>query len=290
MFDVRNNHGGQLEAVLGILEYILPETDLPLIRIQNKNDATSIHSVEGYLISKGADKETLAVYAPAKDHEIGMRMAILCNERTVSASELFTSCLMDFGCAEVFGVTTYGKGLGQRSYRASDYYAYLEAWGSPYYTYFDMGYFVIPAFYYSPPISDNYHGVGVVPHHDVPLSEAASDYYIKNIPETLDNQLNAAVDFLLGDQPITQPSKEPTDGGIEDGGTVGDSDTGSGTVTRPSNQTQNLRRFLVLIPLGFLLLAALGLLIAFVVITVVTAVFTAKAVRTKDTESDREEK
>lgn len=269
VFDVRNNPGGHMEAVLGVLEYILPETELPLIRLEYKGATENIYSVEGYLSSAGADSETLAEYAPAKDHEIDMRMAILCNGHTVSASELFTSCLMDFGCAEVFGTTTYGKGLGQRSYRMTDYYAYEEAWGfGGYYTYFEMGYFVIPAFYYSPPVSDNYHEIGVVPHHEVILSEAASDYYIANIPEALDNQLNAAVDFLLGDQPITKPSPDlPDDGGKDDGTSTNTPNTSGGaSVTRGWAQIAST---ILVILFTLLLLAALAIVIAFTAITAV---------------------
>ncbi len=205
VFDVRSNPGGALESVLGVLEYILPENEtLPLIRIEYKDDTDSFFSVEEYLLSRGADEDMLATYAAAKNHEISARMAILCNEYTASAGELFTSCLADFGVAEVFGTSTYGKGLGQSSYRVTDYYAY-EAQGVPYYTYFDMAYFMIPAFFYSPPVSENYHGVGVMPHHEIALSEEAAEHYIAAIPEEIDNQLQAAVAFLESDTPLTPP-------------------------------------------------------------------------------------
>ena len=270
VFDVRSNPGGHMEAVLGVLEYILPETDLPLIRLEYKNSTENIYSVESYLSSSGADAETLEEYAPAKDHEINVRMAILCNEYTTSASELFTSCLMDFGCAEVFGTTTYGKGLGQRSFRMTDYYAYLEKYDRIYYTYFEMGYFVIPAFYYSPPRSDNYHKIGVVPHHNVTLSAAAQEYHITAIPEEFDNQLLAAVDFLISDTPITQPSFDQPNNDNSMGGS--DPNDGTGEVVTTGPAAQRHAHVILVLLFVLLLLSATGLVIAFAAIVIVTHV------------------
>ena len=80
--------------------------------------------------------------------------------------------------------------------------------GYEYATYFDMAYFVIPSFYYSPPVSDNYHDIGVFPHHTVELSEEAKEYYLVTLPEELDNQLQAALAFIESDTPL---SPAPTD-------------------------------------------------------------------------------
>ena len=215
VFDVRNNPGGNAEVVIAILEYILPDDIThPIVRFDSRDGSKDFHSVEGYLKSYGAEESTIAKFAAAKNHELDARIAVLCNEYTASAGELFTSCLMDFGVAETYGTTTYGKGLGQSSYRVTDYYAYEEL-GVPYYTYFEMGYFVIPAFYYSPPISDNYHDVGVVPHHAVELSEEAKQYHVLMIPEHLDTQLVAAVSFVTSDAPLTPPpsSENKNEGG-----------------------------------------------------------------------------
>ena len=215
VFDVRNNPGGNAEIVIAILEYILPDDrDLPIVRFSYENDSHSCYSVEEYLKSK--DLEIPESFAKAKNHAINMRMAVLCNVYTVSAGELFTSCLMDFGVVETYGLTTYGKGIGQHSYRLSDYYAY-EDLGRTYYTHFEMGYFIIPAFYYSPPISGNYHGVGVVPHHTVSLSEEAKEYYITMLPEALDDQLAAARAFVEGDAPFTPPPTPSDDGNAPQG-------------------------------------------------------------------------
>ena len=204
VFDVRNNPGGNAEIVIAILEYILPDDiDHPIVRFNSRDGEKHYYTAEEYL-AQYQDPTLLSKFEKAKDHEINMRMAVLCNEYTASAGELFTSCLMDFGVAETYGKTTYGKGLGQSSFRVTDYYAYAEQ-GETYYTCFEPGYFVIPAFYYSPPISDNYHEIGVVPHHTIALSEEAAGYYISVLPEALDNQLAAARAFVEGDTPLTPP-------------------------------------------------------------------------------------
>ena len=203
VFDVRSNPGGNAEIVIAILEYILPDDIThPIVRFTTREGEIYYHTVEEYLASDGI--EVSESFAKAKNHSIDMRMAVLCNEHTASAGELFTSCLMDFGVAEVYGVTTYGKGLGQYTYRVTDYYAYEDI-GQMYYTHFEMAYLVIPAFFYSPPISDNYHEIGVTPHHVLPLSEEAAQYYISAIPEALDNQLAAARTFVESDDPMSPP-------------------------------------------------------------------------------------
>lgn len=211
IFDVRNNPGGDLEAVLGILEYILPDTGTaPLIRMETKYTSQSYYSVEDYIKGLADYAELAPVYAPAKNHEITARMAVLCNGNTASAGELFASCLMDLGIAEVYGETTYGKGLGQFLFPLSDEYMY-RALGQEGYSVKEEGYFVIPAFFYCPPISENYHGVGVVPHHTVSLPDEAKDYYVTNLPTALDSQLLAAIAFVQGTDPVTQPSVQAPD-------------------------------------------------------------------------------
>ncbi|MBQ9735358.1 MAG: PDZ domain-containing protein [Clostridia bacterium] len=209
VFDVRNNPGGRLESVLGILDYIVPDDkDLPLIRMEYAGETVSYDSVESYLTESGADEELLARYASAKNHSISARMSVLCNAYTASAGELFTSCLKDFGVAEVFGVTTYGKGVGQSGFAVTDFYAYLES-GRYYYTVDAPGYFRISAFYYSPPVSDNYNSIGVLPHHVVELTDEAKEYHVTNIPESVDNQLAAALAFVKSDAPLS-PAPSPT--------------------------------------------------------------------------------
>ncbi len=185
IFDVRNNLGGLLTSVLGILDYILPEnTNIPLVRIQySDGSARSIYSLEDYMpnaYKNGFEK--------AKNHSIAKPIAVLCNGSSVSASELFVSCLRDFEYAEIIGETTYGKGVGQSSY-----------------SFTNGGYLYLTAFYYAPPLSENYHEVGITPDRVVSLSDEAKSTNLFLLPYELDTQLQAAVSYIES----VDLSKEP---------------------------------------------------------------------------------
>lgn len=206
IFDVRNNPGGQLESVLGVLDYILPDdTGLPLVRIEYKEETTAYYSVYDYIQGNAEMEET---YAAALDHQMDAPIAVLCNEYTASAGELFTSCLQDFGAAEVFGNVTYGKGMGQTRFYLSDIYAFMDS-DKFAYSFHKEAIFSISVFYYSPPTSNNYEGVGVTPNHVVPLSEEAAQIGFYKLTEEQDNQLAAAIESLASKQGVPfDPSKE----------------------------------------------------------------------------------
>ncbi len=208
VFDVRNNPGGRLEAVLGILEYILPEKeDLPLIRMEYKAKSVSYFSVFDYIEKSGGGASMKATYAKAKNHQIDAPIAVLCNEFTASAGELFTSCLKDYDAAVIFGTSTYGKGMGQSGYQLTD--------GTKAYKRFAV--FNISTFYYSPPLSENYEGKGITPDQTVDLSEEAKAINFYKLSEDMDDQLKAATDYLATREgvPYDPEREEPKD---ENGG------------------------------------------------------------------------
>ena len=174
VFDVRNNPGGTLSSVLAILEYILP--DGVIVKMNYKQDASdaefsSIMDYDpGYMVGRD-------YYG---GHEITEPMVVLANGRTASAGELFTSSLMDYGVAEIVGEQTYGKGIGQTAIAFDD--------GSG---------FVFTVFYYDPPTSQNYHGVGIAPDHPCTLPEEAEQKNIYKLTYEEDTQLQAAVALLI---------------------------------------------------------------------------------------------
>ena len=145
LFDVRDNSGGSLDSILNILDRLLPEG--PIMHIIRK-DA----------------KETK--YSTA-DESLDFPMAVLINENTASAAELFCSALRDYDTARLFGVKTYGKGCMQTISSFSD--------GS--------GIRLTTAFY-NPPFGDNYDGIGVSPHVEVINSDNE------------DSQLISAINYL----------------------------------------------------------------------------------------------
>ena len=195
VFDVRNNLGGRLEAVLAVLEYILPDSELPLIRMEYKSETISYKSALEYLRDNESDTETIKKYQKAKNHQIDSPMVVLCNSFTASAGELFTSCLKDYGAAKIYGEKTYGKGMGQTGSILTDYFSYAE-YGVSYYSYYRKAIYNLSTFYYSPPISDNYEGKGISPDVVVSLSEEAAAINFYKLTEQMDDQLKAAVDYL----------------------------------------------------------------------------------------------
>ena len=107
-------------------------------------------------------------------------MVVLANGSTASAGELFTSSLLDYGVAEMVGEKTYGKGIGQTSLSLGGGAALL-----------------FTVFYYDPPTSPNYHGVGIMPDHPCTLPEEAQKKNIYKLTYEEDTQLQAAVALLI---------------------------------------------------------------------------------------------
>lgn len=157
IFDVRYNPGGQLTAICEILDYLLPEG--PIIRVADKAGNMS------------------AEYSDAT--ELDMPMAVLINESTASAGELFASALQDYGKAPLIGTVTYGKGTMQNIITLSD--------GSA---------FGISTHMYYPPFSDCYEGIGVQPDYPCEMDESVANINIYKISDADDTQLMKAVEVL----------------------------------------------------------------------------------------------
>jgi len=157
VFDLRNNSGGLLESVVEVLDYLLPEG--VIIRINGN----------------GIPEETISSDASAVD----MPMAVIVNQSTASAAELFTAALRDYEKSVTVGTTTYGKGSMQTVIPLSDGSALRLTYRT-----------------YSPPKSDNYDGVGITPDVEVELDEALAGKTVYSITDAEDNQLQAAIAAL----------------------------------------------------------------------------------------------
>ena len=99
VFDLRDNGGGTVDSVCKILDTLVGECDLITI-----------------VYADGSKK----VSAKSNANKCDLPMAVLTNENTASASELFTANLKDMSKALVVGNNTYGKGVVQRTYFLSD--------------------------------------------------------------------------------------------------------------------------------------------------------------------------
>ncbi|MBR4959491.1 MAG: S41 family peptidase [Clostridia bacterium] len=154
IIDLRYNPGGELSSIVTVLDYLVPKG--PIIRI---------FDADGNQVDEYNSEAT----------ELNVPMAVLVNGSTASAAELFTSALRDYDKATIVGTTTYGKGCMQTTVPLSD-----------------GGGVSITYRMYSPPFSDNYHGVGIVPDVVVELDEALKNKNIYKITDWEDNQLAAA--------------------------------------------------------------------------------------------------
>lgn len=155
--DVRNNPGGELYSVCTTLDMLVPAG--PVIRT----------------VDKEGNEET--VYESDKK-ETKIPMAVLVNENTASAGELFAACLKDYDKAVLVGKTTFGKGSMQTTKSFADGTAFK-------YTYR----------YYCPPFSDNYDGKGIVPDVESELSEEAMSHFY-TMTDSEDTQLRDALEAL----------------------------------------------------------------------------------------------
>ena len=162
VFDLRNNPGGTLSSVVEMLDYLLPEGDIAHVTDASGNIQKTYKSDSEYL--KGIDK-----------------MAVLVNENTASAAELFTCALKDYELATVVGTKTYGKGSMQTIYMLPDGTGLRLTTNK-----------------YNPPKSPNYDGVGIAPHVEVEICDELKDKSQFEYTDSEDNQLKEAYNRVKG--------------------------------------------------------------------------------------------
>ena len=152
IIDVRYNPGGLVNSAIAVIDYLTPDEE-------NRVIASYVSSDGEY------------TYYTTDGHSVDLPIAILCNEHTASAAELFTAAMRDFGDAGLLntitvGTTTYGKGVLQNSYMLYDNsgITYTIA-------YMDM------------PLSVNYDGVGIIPDFEVEETELTDAPLTKAVEE-----------------------------------------------------------------------------------------------------------
>jgi len=184
LFDVRYNGGGDLASIKAVLSFMLNEDDV-LIKTRNRSgyeEVTQVTEVKyapnDAYSSCNVTKNDIAKY---RDKVMG-KSAVLANESTASAAELFTCALMDYGISEIVGTTTYGKGSMQSIFS-------LAYFG------FDGAVKMTTKMYF-PPLSEGYDGIGIKPDLEVELDEALKNKNIYKITDAEDNQIQAAIDLI----------------------------------------------------------------------------------------------
>lgn len=153
IFDVRNNTGGDFDTVIRFLDRLLPQCVSARTFDKNGNE-TKIWS----------DSDC-----------VHFEYAVLVNGNTASEAELFAASLRDNDLAMLVGDSTYGKGVTQSIIQMDDGSALFLSTSS-----------------FSPPVSDSFDGVGIVPDIEVPLG--ADNLYLLSHEE--DKQLQEVIPFL----------------------------------------------------------------------------------------------
>lgn len=156
IFDLRNNPGGQLAALVNSLDPLLPEGDI--ISLKNKEGKTETYTSD-------AD-------------ELKLPMAVIVNEDSYSAAEFFAAALQEYGKATVIGEKTCGKGYSQQGFPLSGG-GCLNISTNCYYT----------------PKGESLIGKGVTPDVTVSLSDDKTErFYV--LEDSEDDQLQAAIDAV----------------------------------------------------------------------------------------------
>ena len=157
--DLRDNPGGLLDSVCDILRQILPEG--LIVYTEDKNGNREEENCDG-------------------KNALDIPLAVLVNENSASASEIFAGAVKDYGIGTIVGTTTYGKGIVQSIRTLSDGSA-VKLTVSKYYT----------------PKGNNIHKTGISPDVEEKLDPNLlnkSDYSHEE-----DNQLQRAIQVLEND-------------------------------------------------------------------------------------------
>ena len=153
VIDLRSNPGGNLDTTVDMLKLILPK-------------GTIVSTKDKY----GEEVE----YTNEEDHEFKKPLAVLVNQYSASASEIFSGAVQDYGVGKIVGTTTFGKGIVQQIFDLQDGTC-LKVTISEYFT----------------PNGRNIHKKGITPDVEV-------EYQADQENQDADNQLEKALEVVNG--------------------------------------------------------------------------------------------
>ncbi len=159
VLDLRDNGGGLLDAVVEMLDYVLPEGLIVYTEDKYGNKEEF----------RGTNKDVLE-----------LPMAVMINGNSASAAEIFAAAMQDYDAATLVGTTSFGKGIVQSILPLTDGTA-VKITISRYFT----------------PKGVCIHGEGVSPDIEVELKEELRQMVV--IPKDQDNQLAEAVKAVLSE-------------------------------------------------------------------------------------------
>ncbi|MDE7299205.1 MAG: S41 family peptidase [Lachnospiraceae bacterium] len=155
IIDLRDNPGGYVDTAVDMLDPLLPKG--LIVYMKDKHGRQEDYN---------SDSEMFEI-----------PMAVIINERSASASEIFAGAMQDYGVATLVGTQSFGKGIVQSVIPLSDGSA-VKMTIADYYT----------------PLGRNIHGVGITPDVIVELPEGKSS---SNVERADDTQLAAAVRAVI---------------------------------------------------------------------------------------------
>lgn len=155
ILDLRNNPGGLLSTSTEVVNTFL-DGGLIMYTLDKQNNKQTINA------TKGADD---------------VKIAVLVNKGSASASEIVAGALKDRKRAIIIGTQTFGKGIVQTVYNMPDGEG-LKLTTSAYYT----------------PSGVNIHGKGIAPDINIELNKEVKSISIDNLNK--DNQIQKAIEIL----------------------------------------------------------------------------------------------
>ena len=157
IIDLRDNPGGGLNEVLNVAYQLIPK-DKVIVSIRSKSSDEDVYKSQG-------------------DKQYSMRIVVLVNGDSASASELLTGALKDYGLATIVGTQTFGKGIVQSYFHLSNNKGWVKMTTDAYYT----------------PSGVCIQGVGITPDIVVDLPEELKDSSVDLLDPAKDTQLQAAI-------------------------------------------------------------------------------------------------
>lgn len=168
IIDLRDNPGGGLTEVLNVAYSMIPKGEV-VVSIRSKSGGEDVYR------SQGGEK-------------LDMRLAVLVNGNSASASELLTGALKDYGLATIVGTQTFGKGIVQSYFHLRNNKGWAKMTTDAYYT----------------PNGVCIQGVGITPDIVVDLPEELKDVSIDLLDPAKDTQLKAAIALFTGQAQATE--------------------------------------------------------------------------------------
>ena len=159
IFDLRDNGGGDLDIAIALADRFMPEG----------------------IVTYTENRKGERLYYRSDADSVGLPLAVIINEYSASASEVFAGAVQDSNTGVLVGTKSYGMGIVQTEYHFADDGAGFKLTTSTYYT----------------PGGRCIHGTGLTPDIEAEASEITQETLTTDASPETDSQLKAAYEYLL---------------------------------------------------------------------------------------------